>query len=571
MTSPQDAIVVGAGFGGLAAALDLAASGHRVTLLETADAVGGKARRVAVGGRAVDAGPTVFTMRWVLDALLARVGARLEDHLALERAELLARHGWGDGSRLDLFADPARSEAAIAEFAGGEEARRFRAFSERAGRVYRALAPHFIEAAKPTPLGIARAIGPDLRLLRDLAPAQSLAGLLAQSFRDPRLRQLFGRYATYVGGSPYAAPALLMLIWHVEAAGVWRIEGGIAALAALLARLAEERGAVIRTGAEVAEILVEGGRAHGVRLTSGERLAARAVVFAGDVSALGEGRLGPAAARAAASVPRTQRALSALTVTGLARAPAALAHHTVVFSGDYEAEFDRLLRARRLPIEPTVYVCAQDRPAHAAPTAPSAPSAAGAPTAPAAPEPVLLIINAPPDGDLRRFSPEEIDTCLTGAHRLLARAGFPLETTPTDTRLTGPADWAARFPGSGGAIYGRAPHGPGRGALASFQRPGARSRLPGLYLAGGSVHPGAGVPMATLSGRQAAAAVTADLEPPRARASMSRSRPAATPGGISTASPTTAATPSPSSPSSAASSPRITPGAGASGRRTTAR
>ncbi len=519
MTAPHVAIA-GGGMGGLAAALDLARRGLRVTLCERAEAPGGKARAVPAAGRPVEAGPTVLTMRWVFEALFRDAGAELGERLRLARLPMIARHGWPDGGRLDLYDDPARSEAAIAEFAGPAEAARFRAFSERAGRIYRALAPAFIESQKPSPAAVARAIGPRLGLLRDLGPAQTLAGALSRSFRDPRLVQLFGRYATYVGGSPYLSPALLMLIWHVEEAGVWQVEGGISGLARAIAALAEARGAEIRLAAPVAEIAVEGGRATGLVLESGERVAADAVVFAGDAGALGAGLLGPAARAAVEPVPPEARALSALTLTGLARAgDAPLAHHTVAFSADYRAEFDQILRARRLPSEPTTYVCAQDRGAEDAPP-------------PEGAERVLLIVNAPPDGDIRPHPQEEIDRCLDAALSQLARCGFPLEIDRETATLAPPQAWAARFPGSGGALYGRAPHGSLNGAWASFRRPGARSRVRGLYLAGGSVHPGAGVPMATLSGRLAAAAVLADLGAPRARASTSPSRPAAMPGGI---------------------------------------
>jgi len=513
--------IVGAGIGGLTAAVDLAARGVGVVLCEAGDAPGGKARHVDAGGRAVSAGPTVFTMPWVFEALFDAAGARMAEHLTLTRAEVLARHAWPDGSRLDLFADPARSEAAIADFAGGAEAARFRAFSARAARLFHALSPTFIEAQKPGMIDVARAIGPRVGLLRDMTPGLSLWHALERDLRDPRLRQLFARYATYVGGSPYLSPALLMLIWHAEAAGVWLVEGGIARVARALADLAAALGADIRYGAPVAEILVEGGRAAGLRLADGTRIAAGAVVFNGDVGALAAGHLGEGVRRAVAPVPVAARALSALTLTLQAEVRGfALHHHTVVFGADYRREFDEITRRRRLPSDPTVYLCAEDRGPRG--------------EAPQGPDRLLLIINAPADGDVRRFDPEEIAACRSSAFHSLARAGLTLTPRPGSETATGPAEFERLFPGTGGALYGRAPHG----MMASFRRPGARARLPGLYLAGGSVHPGAGVPMAAISGRLAAQAWAAD------RDSTSASRRGAISGGISTASATTARMPS---------------------------
>ncbi|MGJ7613976.1 MULTISPECIES: 1-hydroxycarotenoid 3,4-desaturase CrtD [unclassified Variovorax] len=510
-------VVIGAGVGGLCAALDLASRGMEVHVVERAPTAGGKLRELAIDGVRMDAGPTVFTMRWVFDELLARAGTRLEDHLGLQRAEVLARHAWDDGSRLDLFADGERSADAIGTFAGAEAARGYRAFQVRAGQIYDTLEGPFLRGTRPTPLSlVARAGLRGMPALARISPFGNLWEELGHYFRDPRLRQLFGRYATYCGASPWLAPATLMLVAHVEQQGVWLVEGGMHRIAQMLARLAAERGARLQYGAEVADILVSGGRAIGVRLASGERLEASAVVFNGDVAALGRGLLGSHGARAQPARARPERSLSALTFNLRAEAQGfALLRHSVFFSRDYAAEFDDILRRGRLPSEPTVYVCAQDRPAHEAP----APSKAG-------PERLLCIVNAPPSGDTHTFTPEEIRTCQQKTFERLARCGLRLDFEAARMRVTTPRQFEQLFPGTGGALYGQASHG----WAASFSRPGARSRLPGLYLAGGSTHPGPGVPMAALSGRLAAASLLAD----RAGTSTSRWRPAATPGGMST-------------------------------------
>ncbi|MEL6264300.1 MAG: 1-hydroxycarotenoid 3,4-desaturase CrtD [Pseudomonadota bacterium] len=489
-------VVIGAGMGGLAAALRLAADGCDVTVLERAAHLGGKARTIEVGGRAVDAGPTVFTMRWVFDDLFAAAGTALDDHLALMPATVLARHAWPDGTRFDLFADLERTADGIHAFAGAAEAERYRAFARQTERAYAVFRESFIEGARPGPLDVVARIG--LRGLPALIAARPSANMfraIADTLQDDRLRQLFARYATYCGSSPYRAPATLMLIAHVERLGVWQIAGGMQALAGALAGRIEAAGGRIRTGATVERIETEGGRVSAVRLAGGERIGCEAVVFNGDAGALGAGLLGAEAARAVRPVAPARRSLSAMVWS--VNAPATgfpLSHHTVFFGPEYRAEFERM-GAGHLPRDPTTYVCALDRPAEEA--------VEGGP----GPERCHVQVNAPAIGDLRALSAAEIETCRRETEALMARAGLALSLAPETSRLTTPREFARLFPGTGGALYGAATHGP----VASFLRPAARTRVPGLVLAGGSAHPGAGVPMAALSGAQAATAVTAHL------------------------------------------------------------
>nr|WP_238313788.1 1-hydroxycarotenoid 3,4-desaturase CrtD [Methylobacterium crusticola] len=501
-------VVIGAGIGGLAAALSLAQAGLAVTVVERAAAPGGKMRALPVGGLAVDAGPTVFTMRWVFEELFREAGADLAARVPLRRAAILARHAWGAGERLDLFADPARSEAAIAAFAGPGEADGFRRFRARAAEIYRTLEGPFIRGTRPSPVGLARRVG--LSGLGDLwriQPFETLWGALGAYFHDPRLRQLFARYATYCGSSPFRAPATLMLVAHVEQEGVWTLAGGLSGLARAMADLAAERGATFRYGTEATGLAVAHGRVAGLDLAGGERLPADHVVLNADAAALAGGLFGAPAARAIDPVPAAERSLSAVTVA-LAAEPDGfpLVRHNVFFSADSAREFADLDRHRRIPADPTVYVCAQGR------------DDAG--TGPGGPEPLLCLVNAPATD--APADPEETARCHATLTRRLAASGLTLREAARTTTI--PQDFARLFPATGGALYGRASHG----WMASFRRPGARTRLPGLYLAGGSVHPGPGVPMAALSGRIAAASLLQD------RASMRPSPRAATPGGTST-------------------------------------
>jgi 1-hydroxycarotenoid 3,4-desaturase len=514
-------VVVGAGMGGLASAIRLVAAGFDVTVVEAQGYPGGKMRTVDSAAGPVDAGPTVMTMRHVFDDLFAAAGTTLDAHVTLHRETVLARHWWPDGSTLDLHADAEETAAAVRAWGGPRAEADVRRFSARAARLFAAFDAPVMQAARPTFARLATHVAARPALIPAMDPVSTLARSLARQFRDPRLRQLFGRYATYVGGSPFASPAVLALIWHAEAKGVWRVEGGMHGLARAMEAVAKAGGATFLYDAPVRRIEIQSGRVAAVQLASGTRLPASSVVFNGDPRALARGLLGDSASAAVPTGAVEPRSLSANVWTFAARPRGPdLHHHNVFFGPDPKREFGPIAEGL-LPEAPTLYVCAQDR---------------GTGRNPPELERFEIIMNAPP---LPGGTPEDIETCRTLTFRTLAAHGLTFGPEPSDATLTTPRGFETLFPGSLGSLYGRSPHG----LTAAFARPTARTPLPGLYLAGGGTHPGAGVPMATLSGKHAAEAIVTD------RTSTSRSRRTATPGGMSTASPRTAAAPSPSSPS----------------------
>ncbi len=512
-------------------------------LLDKAPRPGGKLRQIEVAGRLVDAGPTVLTLRWVFERIFSEAGSSLDACLRLHRAEVICRHAWQDGTTLDLFADRARSIDAIAQFSDPSEARRYERFADAAAMLYRSTEAGFIDAARPGPFGLAASMAStDPASLMVVNPLATLWQTLGGYFTDPRLRQLFARYATYSGGSPFRASATLMLIAHVEEAGVWTIDGGMGALAGAMDKLAAQLDIERAYGCEVAAIETSSGEVSGVRLATGETLPASQVVFNGDAAALAAGLLGESVRKAAPKMAPQERSLSAMAtaiVSGFEGFP--LTRHNVFFSRDYAAEFGDIFERRQLPRDPTVYLCAQDRPATADAAVPiengsrdsvpenfngadpgdrQALSGAGA----TAGEKALILVNAPADGDTHDYSSTEIEQCWEKTRAVLARCGLELTAPEPIRKTTTPTTFAELFPATGGALYGRSCHG----WAAAFQRPGSRTAIRGLYLAGGSAHPGAGVPMAALSGRQAAVSLLAD------RASTRRYHPAATSGGMST-------------------------------------
>ncbi|MFO0663938.1 MAG: phytoene desaturase family protein [Polyangiaceae bacterium] len=501
----DDVLVVGGGVAGLATAARLACRGFRVRLLEMQPHVGGKVRSERVSGEAVSAGPSVLTMPWVFEELFDDCGGDFWAEVSCERAGVLARHAWTDGTRFDLFADLQASVDAVRATFGPREADTFRDFMKDAERIYRTVEGPFIRAHRPGISDVLRhgkAVG--FSSLLQIDGHRALWSSLGR-FREPRLRQLFGRYATYCGASPFEAPATLALVAHVEASGVIRVAGGIPALTQALARLCVRNGVDIVPNAKVERIEVTRSTRSGV--VAGEvRYEARATVFCGDISGLSD-LVGGDEARAM-RVPLSERSLSAVTYCAVGHSKTfPLLHHNVFFSDDYKAEFTDVFERARTPREPTVYVCAPDR---------------GDVSDARATERLFFLVNAPATGDRPgAWSTQERNQCKASTFRMLERCGAAFDLSAM--RETTPEEFHERYPGTGGALYGQRP----KGIFASFKRQGARTRMSGLYLAGGSVHPGPGVPMAALSGALAAEAVEQDLRSTRL------SPPAATSGTIS--------------------------------------
>ncbi len=534
MTGKEKAVVIGAGMGGLAAAIRLSALGLSVTVVEMADAPGGKARAVASEAGPVDTGPTVMTLPDVADSLFRLCDTRLEDEIDLIPLPRLARHFWPGSGPLDLLPNPEANFDAIRSFAGLREAEGFARFDKLSAGLLTAFDAPVMRAGRPMLAPVALAALRQPRLWPALIPGLSLERLLKGYFRDPRLVQLFGRYATYVGGRPAQSPAVLSLIWRVEAQGVFAVRQGMHGLAAALARVAAAKGVEFRFATRARRIVRQGGHVTGVEIEGGGTLACTVCVFNGDPQALAEGHLGDAVAVARSAKP-AKRSLSAW-VWAFAAEPQGveLAHHNVFFTADPAQEFGPIARGD-MPVAPTLYVCAQDRDLG---------------TPPPALERFEIILNGPAGHP----PPTDEDAlCRTRTFPALRAQGLTFSPQPGAQALLTPQILSRRYPGSQGAIYGASPEA----AMAAFQRPTARTALAGLYLAGGGAHPGAGVPMALLSGAHAATAVAEDrlkpllqtsvLQTPaqaKGRISASASDREATLGGTSTRSQPTGQKPS---------------------------
>lgn len=463
-----------------------------MTVLERHGTPGGKMRTIDSAAGPVDAGPTVLTMKPVFETLFADAGARLEDHVTLLQEPLLARHFWRDGTQLDLMADHRESLENIGDTFGPTAAQEFDRFCTRARALFEGFDAPMMQTAAPRLGSLTAAVLRRPSLIPAMAPHRTLAQLLDSSFSEPKLAQLFARYATYVGGVPQTSPAILALIWEAERRGVWHVQGGMHRLAQAIAKLAARKGAVFQYNTHVERIELSDGTPCAVHTSAG-RMPVDAVLFNGDPRALATGLLGPDLERVLPSSATTPRSLSAQVQAFSAQVPAdfPLAAHNVFFADDPHGEYGPLAKGR-LQSDPTLYICAQDRFGGAQPEGQ---------------ERFEIILNAPPTSDHTPLPPQETAICQTLIFSRLAAFGLIFSPAPDTRTLTGPHGFDALFPASNGSLYGRSP----AGMMAAFQRPTARTAMPGLYLVGGGVHPGAGVPMATLCAAHAAAAMISDL------------------------------------------------------------
>jgi 1-hydroxycarotenoid 3,4-desaturase len=425
-------------------------------------------------------------MRWIFEKLFDDCNENFAAEFELEALDILARHSWGE-EHLDLYADSQKSADAIAQFSNPKQALLFLEFCRSAKKVYEALKGPFIESPRPNMLGMMSSLGiGKSKVLWDIGPFSSLWSALEKYFPDPRLHQLFGRYATYCGSSPYLAPATLMLIAQVEMDGVWSIKGGMAKIPQVVAKLAQKKGCHFRYEAEVKSIKLTGSEVSGVELTTGELLECDYLIFNGDINALKNHLLGDKSSHAIPDNLQQSDSLSAVTWSMKVKTSGfPLVRHNVFFNQPYKNEFSDIFEKNRLPLNPSVYICAQDRTDLAPQTS--------------TPERLFCLVNAPANGSSQTYNNEEIDQCEQKAFLLMRQYGLQLEDAQI-TRTT-PQDFSKLFPGRGGALYGQATHG----WMSSFHRLGSQSQISNLLLAGGSAHPGPGIPMAAMSGRLAAA------------------------------------------------------------------
>jgi phytoene desaturase len=477
-------IIIGAGLGGLSAAIRLAKSGFDVTIVEKNDSVGGKVNYVESGVYKFDTGASLLTMRHVFEDLFRFAGKRIEDYLEIVPLDPICRYFWSDKTVFDASSDLQKTERELQKFAP-DDIESFRRFFKDAKRKY--------EIAERTFLAHALNDLPKLlrpKYLKDLLAISSLNTLdkhNASYFKSPKLQQLFNRFATYNGSSPYQTPATFALVPFVEfGLGAWYARGGIYEIPRALAKLAVESGVQIRTNCAVEEIIIENKKAVGVRLENGETLRSDSIVANSDAIETYRSLIDKSFF--SEKLDRREPSSSGFVLLlGTNKKFPQLAHHNIFFSDDYRAEFDEMFRDLRPATNPTVYVCATSR--------------TDATQAPETSENLFVLVNAPYTSEKTVWLKEAKPYRDLIIKKLESFGLEDLENSIEFEQTITPDDFERKYRTNRGSIYGVSSNG----IFSAFLRvPNKSKNIENLYFVGGATHPGGGMPLVLLSGKMAA-------------------------------------------------------------------
>jgi len=470
--------VVGAGMAGMAVAARLAAKGHSVQVWEQWTGPGGKNAGFERDGFRFDLGPSTLTLPAVYRDLFLKTGRSLEDCVDLQEVDPAFGYHFADGSSVTLpGAGVGACASALQDAFGGDTGYEWRGLLRRAGEIWaltrQDVLGRSLEGYRDLlPLAASR------RSLLTVAPWQTLRGLGRRTLQDPRARMILDRYATYTGSDPRRCPAALATIPFVEQTfGVWHIGGGLNALAAALYQRCIDLGVGFHFGVRVTRILTEDRGATGIEV-EGARIAADVVVADADTRTvygqLVEDRRTQTARQ---RLGRMQPSFSGFVLLlALSGTTPGIRHHNVWFPQDYDAEFDTLFSKAPAPVaDPAIYACVPDDPA----------------MRPQGCEAWFVLVNAPAHAaaglDWDAAGPAYAQHIL----HVLASRGIDLRERLRWLEIRTPADLERTTASPGGSIYGMSSNG----RLSTVLRPSNRTAVPGLFLVGGSAHPGGGLPL----------------------------------------------------------------------------
>lgn len=470
-------IVIGAGIGGLSAAIRLAAAGRDVHVFEQSNRPGGKMHMIELDGFRWDTGPSVITMRHVFEDLFRAAGRNLSDYLTLDPVEPLTRYFYPDGVVFKASSDLAEMARQI-EAIEPRDVEGYLSYLAYAARIHRITGPQFIYGQPPTMSSLL--LNTPVNEWFRVDPMRSMQQAIESFVQSDKLRQLLGRFATYVGSDPWQAPATLNVISHVElTGGVYYPRGGIYRIAEAMYQLAQELGVQFTFECAVTEIVVENGQATGIR-ADGQLHPATTVVANVDVTTVFNNLLPDATVKL--PPPIEPSCSGYVMLLGVEGDYTKLAHHNILFSADYRREFVEIFDEGVPPSEPTVYI--------------SITSKKDADHAPADHENWFVLVNAPalgPQYDWETGREAYRETVLN----TMKRFGLDIADKIRVEHILTPVELAQRTGAHRGALYGPSSND----RMSAFKRPHNRSEIKGLYFAGGTTHPGGGVPMVTLSGK----------------------------------------------------------------------
>ena len=479
------AVVVGAGIAGIASAIRWARKGYAVQVFEANSYPGGKLSEFQLGEYRFDAGPSLFTLPFLVDELFTLCGENPRDHFNYLKKTEECRYFWDDGTRLIAHSDPA-AFAEEAQRVLGEPAGNVRAHLDLARRQYEATKGLFLERSlHKASTYLRRDALPALAALPSLKLTQTMHQVHAQRFRSPKMVQLFDRFATYNGSTPYQAPGTLAMIPHLEFGfGTFVPYGGMVAITNSLVALAQRQGVVFHYGKGVERIRVQGRRATGL-VVQGADVSADVVISNMDVTPTYR-RLMPDLPAPEKTLAQERSSSAFIFYWGLRREFPELDLHNILFANDYEAEFRDLFERKVLHDDPTVYIHITSKDLEG--------------EAPAGGENWFVMINAPANygQDWVALRAQARSAILAKIQRAL---GVDIEPFIEVEDLLDPPTIEARTGSDRGALYGASSNN----AMAAFLRhPNFHRQIPNLYFVGGSAHPGGGIPLCLLSARIAA-------------------------------------------------------------------